>query len=170
MADPPRQAMLPLWTCGTEIMSDNWIGLIPEDPRFVPDAAKQRRARDRFAEIAPHAEEIEIKVSEKVQFYNCGGNFERIRCPSCESEIPVSWWKDRMNEDYDGEGFTLATYATPCCGAGCTLHELVYDWPQGFYRFALDAMNPRIGRMGDADKREFEEILGTKLRIIYRHM
>ena len=34
-------------------MSDNWIALIPKDPRFVPDAAKRRQARDRFAEIAP---------------------------------------------------------------------------------------------------------------------
>jgi hypothetical protein len=31
-------------------MSDNWIALIPADPRFVPDAAKQREARDRFAD------------------------------------------------------------------------------------------------------------------------
>ena len=41
-------------------MSDNWIALVPEDPRFVPDAAKQRRARERFAVIAPEADEIEL--------------------------------------------------------------------------------------------------------------
>jgi hypothetical protein len=150
-------------------MSENWIALVPEDPRFIPDAAKQRRARDRFAEIVPEADEIEIKVSEKVEFFDCGANFERIGCPSCGSDVPVAWWQDRMDEDY-GDGFRLASYATPCCGARCTLHELVYQWPQGFGRFALDAMNPNIGELEDRYKREFEEILGTKLWVIYQHI
>lgn len=150
-------------------MSDNRITLIPEDPRFVPDSAKQRRARDRFAEIAPRADEIEIKVTEKVKFFDCGENFERALCPSCRSEIPVEWWQDRMDEDSD-EGFKLDSYATPCCGNKCTLHELVYEWPQGFGRFALDAMNPDIGELEDKYKREFEGILGTKLRVIYQHI
>jgi hypothetical protein len=151
-------------------MSDNWIALIPEDPRFVPNAAKQRRARDRFFEIAPEADEIEITLSEKVVFFDCGGNFERICCPACGSEIPVAWWHKCMAEDYGDGGFKLATYVTPCCGARRTLHELVYDWPQGFGRFALDAMNPRIGKLEDTYKREFEEILGTTLRVIYQHI
>ncbi len=150
-------------------MSDNWIALIPEDPRFVPDEAKQRQARDRFAEVAPEADEIDIKVSENVRFFDCGGNFERICCPSCGAEIPIAWWQDRMDEDY-AEGFKLAAYATPCCGAACTLHELVYEWPQGFGRFALDAMNPNIGKLEDRHKQEFEDILGTKLRVIYQHI
>ena len=150
-------------------MSDNWIALIPEDPRFVPDAAKQRRARDRFVEIAPEADEIEIKVSEKVEFFDCGANLQRICCPSCRSEISVEWWQDRMDED-SGNGFNLAQYAAPCCGAKITLHELDYEWPQGFGRFALDAMNPKIGKLDDKFKREFEKILGTKLRVIYQHI
>ena len=150
-------------------MSDNWIALIPEDPRFVPEAAKQRQAADRFAEIAPEADEIEIKVSEAVEFFDCGANFERILCPSCRAEVSFAWWQDRMDEDY-GDGFRLATYTTPCCGASCTLHELVYEWPQGFGRFALDAMNPNIGKLEDSYRREFEDILGTKLRVIYQHI
>jgi hypothetical protein len=56
-------------------MSDHWIALIPEDPSCVPDAARQLRPRDRLAEIAPAAAEIEIKVCEKVEFFDCGGNF-----------------------------------------------------------------------------------------------
>jgi hypothetical protein len=147
-------------------MSDNWIALVPENPRFVPKAAQQRRARDRFAEIAPDADEIET-----VQFFDCGANLERIRCPSCGSEISGDWWEERMDEDSDGEdGFKLASYAMPCCGKKHTLHELAYEWPQGFGRFALDAMNPNIGTLEDKYKREFEKILGTKLRVIYQHI
>src|SRR5947207_2367325 len=111
-------------------MSDNWIVLIPEDPYFIPDAEKRSRARDRFAEIAPDADEIEIKVCEKVQFFDCGENFERILCPRCRSVIPVAWWQERMDKDYSN-GFLLAKYATPCCNKLYTMQELVYDWPQG---------------------------------------
>ena len=150
-------------------MSDNWITLVPENPRFVPDAAKQRQARERFAEIAPEADDVDIKVSEKVMFFDCGGNLERVRCPSCGSVIPVEWWHERMDEDHD-DGFKLAAYATPCCRKKATLNELVYEWPQAFGRFALDAMNPNVGTLDDEDKQEIERILGTKLRVIYQRV
>jgi len=150
-------------------MSDNWIALIPEDPRFVPEPARQSRARDRFAEIGPDADEITVQLTDTVQFFDCGANFERVLCPSCRSEIPISWWQERMGQDYDG-GFKLAAYPTPCCAARHTLHDLVYEWPEGFGRFALDAMNPRIGKLQQRYKKELEEILGTKLRVIYRHI
>jgi len=150
-------------------MSDNWIKLIPEDPNFIPEAGKRSQARDRLAEIAPDADEIDIIVFENVEFFDCCANFERILCPRCRSEIPVAWWQQRMDEDYSN-GFMLAKYATPCCKTLHTLHELVYEWPQGFGRFALDAMNPNIEMLEDRYKEEFEEILGTKLRVIYQHI
>lgn len=151
-------------------MSDNWIALIPEDPCYVPDAARQTRARDRFAEIAPDADEVEIKVTDHFEFYDCGTNLERIICPSCGTEIADEWWQDRLDDDSGDEGFKLARYSAPCCNAKHTLHNLIYEWPQGFGRFALDAMNPNIGKLDDEYKTEFEEILGTKLRIIYQHI
>ena len=149
-------------------MSDNWIILIPEDPRFVPQAKKRARARDRFAEIAPAAREIKVKVRETIEFIDCGGNFERVACPSCRSEIPIQWWQERMDEDYE-EGFRLAAYATPCCGAKFTMHQLVYEWPQGFARFSLRALNPNIGKLKEKDREELEAILGVRLRVIYQH-
>ena len=150
-------------------MSDNWIALIPEDPNFVPALEKQSRARKRFAEIAPDADEIKIKVSKRIEFFDCGANFERILCPSCRAEITMKWWQDRMKEDYDN-GFKLVAYPTPCCNSYSTLHHLVYEWPQGFGRFALDAMNPNIGKLEETHRIEFEAILGTKLRVIYQHL
>jgi hypothetical protein len=135
----------------------------------VPDEAKRTRARDRFFEIAPDAEEIEVIVSDKVRFFDCGENFSRVLCPACRSEIPIAWWTARMKEDYN-DGFKLSAYRTPCCGKDFTLHELAYEWPQGFGRFALDAMNANLGRLEDRYKAELEEILGTKLRVIYQHI
>jgi hypothetical protein len=73
-----------------------------------------------------------------------------------------------MDEDYSA-GFKLATYPTPCCGSRHTMHDLVYDWPQGFGRFALRAANANIGKLDQKLQAEFEEILRTKLRVIHRH-
>jgi hypothetical protein len=150
-------------------MSDNWILLIPEDPSFVPEKAKQSLAGDRFSQLAPNADKIEIQIRDRIEFVHAGGNFERILCPACRSDIPIRWWQDRMDEDYSN-GFILSKHASPCCGAIQTLQDLVYVPPQGFGRFTLGAMNPNIGKLDDRYKKEFEEILGTELRVIYRHL
>jgi hypothetical protein len=150
-------------------MSDHYITLVPANPRFVPKAGNQRRARDLYAEIAPDAEAIEIQCSETIQFFDCGENFSQVHCPTCSSEIPMSWWESRMEEDFNG-GFRLAKYSLPCCGTKCTLDELHYDWPQAFGLFALDAMNPNIGELPNSRKQQLEEILGTKLRVIYQNI
>jgi len=110
-----------------------------------------------------------MQVYESVQFFDCGGNFERVVCPACGSEIQNQWWQDRMKEDFAG-GFKLASYVTPCCDAQCTLHEVVYEWPQGFGRFVLEAMNPNMGKLEGSDQQDLEKILGTKLRVIYQHI
>ena len=149
-------------------MSDDWIRLVPDDPRYVPERDLRARAKARFAEIAPAAE-IDVEVSDAVAFFDCGTNFARVRCPSCVAVIPVEWWQAWMDADYDG-GFRLASQALPCCGARHTLNDLIYEWPQAFGRFVIEAMNPNIGALKEEHKREVEGILGTKLRVVYRHI
>lgn len=151
-------------------MSENWIALIPKNPRYVPEPERQSRAKERFAEIAPDADEIAIKLSDNVEFFDCGANFESICCPSCKEELSMEWWGERMDEDYGEEGFRLEKHPTPCCNAEHTLNELSYAWPQGFARFALDAMNPNIGKLNDDSRIELEAILGAELRVIYQHI
>jgi len=148
-------------------MSDHWISLVPEDPRLVPDADRQQRAREYLAKLAPDADEIETVISETIRLFDCGENLERIRCPSCRSDIPTAWWQERMGEDYD-DGFKLAWYPAPCCGARVALNELEYEWPVAFGCFALTAMNPNVGRLDDRHTRELESLLGTSLRVVYR--
>lgn len=151
-------------------MSDNWIKLIPEDPRVIPDPDCQKAALKRFQEIAPDAEEIEIKLTEKITFHDCGANFQRIICPSCNAEMSIDWWEQKMDEDYIDNGFKLDEYTVPCCGAAHTLHDLSYDWPQGMGRFSLEAMNPNIGELNEELKKELEGLLNTKIRVIYQHL
>ena len=150
-------------------MSDNWITIIPEDPYFVPGAASQTAARNWLERLAPDAEEIDIKSSDKVEFFDCGANLERIACPCCFAIISPEWWLQRMEDDRN-DGFKLLEYSTPCCGERRTLHELIYDRPQGFGRFALDVMNPGIGKLSESQARELEEILGCRIRIIHQHL
>jgi hypothetical protein len=108
---------------GGVVMSETWIYLIPDDPRFIPDSSKQELARRRFSEVAPEAKEIELSVGESVKFQDCGANFERICCPSCHTEIPISWWQKCMNEDFDGQGFKVEVYITLAVEQGppCTI-------------------------------------------------
>jgi hypothetical protein len=41
-------------------MSDTWIILIPGDPHYIPTEEQCNRTRDRFEEIAPRNDGIEI--------------------------------------------------------------------------------------------------------------
>jgi len=151
-------------------MSDNWIALIPANPDFVPDSERQNQALQYFWSIAPDADNIQIKQSDHLMFFDCGANLERITCPHCGGEIVVDWWQDQMTEDYEDEFTSLKSYSLPCCGKLSTMAELKYEWPQGFARFGIDAMNPKIGTLPDEEKERFEDILGTPLLTIYQHI
>ncbi len=151
-------------------MSDNWIALIPEDSQFVPAIHRREAARERFAAIAPNADEIKIMVNHRIQFFDCGANLEKIVCPACGEEVSFDWWQERMDEDYKEEGFKLEEYLLPCCGAASTLALLKYHWPQGFARFGIDAMNTGIGEMSEEQRCEFERILETPLLVIYQRI
>ena len=150
-------------------MSDNFVTLIPEDPKYVPTADQQSAAGKHMRELAPDSGEITTETFDTVQFFDCGANFESASCPRCKAQIPQEWWEDQMEADYS-DGFLLAAYDTPCCGKGVNLNELIYNWPQGFSRFAVSAMNPDIGKLSDPQREEFEAILGAKLKVIYSHL
>lgn len=155
-------------------MADYWTILIPEDPHYMPDANQRSRALERFRQLAPVADDLVIHARDSIGFFDCGGQFHSIRCPTCQAEIPVEWWQDRMAEDavsYDGdEGFKLNSYPGPCCNAPHTLNELVYEAPQGFARFAIEAWNPRMAPLAADDLAVLEAIVGARLRVIYRRI
>jgi hypothetical protein len=148
-------------------VSENWIRIIPENPHVVPEEGRQKRALARVREIAPHAAGVFLDMHDRVEFFDCGQNFERVVCPVCDAVLPIKWWQERMDDDY-APGFKLLKYPTPCCRTGHTLHELRYDWPQGFGRFALNVRDPGIRSLTAEQIQEVSEILGTPLRIIYQ--
>ncbi len=75
-----------------------------------------------------------------------------------------------MEADYDGTGFQLIQQRMPCCGARHTLHDLAYEWPLGFSRCDICAMNPGLGKLSDEQRARFEAILGCRVRVIYEHL
>jgi hypothetical protein len=151
-------------------MSDNSVLVLPCDPVMVPDEARLRAAVSYFRSIAPDANDVNMLVSERIVFVDCGSNFERVRCPSCRAVIELRNWRSWMDLDFDGEGFTFAPHSMPCCGAEHLLNELTYEWPQGFSRCQVYAVNPHIGELSDGQRRRFEQILGCPVRVVYRHV
>jgi hypothetical protein len=74
-----------------------------------------------------------------------------------------------MSDDFtEAAGFRLSPILPSCCRTSTTLNKLLYDWPQGFSRYRLSAMN--VGAtVTDEAVRTLEVALGCELRTI-RHM
>ncbi len=147
-------------------MSDHFTSFIPTDPRFVPSKKAQRAAAALLEELAPNAEEVSSEVDDNVAFRDCGENFERVSCPQCSADIALDVWQEWMSEDWSkASGFRLAAITAPCCKATTSLNELAYDWPQGFSRYVLKAMN--VGdALPDDSVSKLETALGCTLRTV----
>ena len=150
-------------------MSDNWLILIPTSPEYVPSKDAQERAVALFKKIAPEADEIEVQLSDRPRLIDCCANLNKINCPSCRQELAIDWWSDWMSLEY-GQGFPLKPAVLPCCGSVRSLADLLYDWPQGFACFSIEAMNPNIQDLPEAVEREFEAIMGCGVRKIWQHL
>jgi len=144
--------------------------LIPEDPEFVPDPQRQRRAEDKLRAMAPQANEISSRTFAAVQCHDCGQNFERIACPHCGTGISIDWWGAAMDRDWEEAGFNLRSHDLPCCANAATLHDLKYYFPQGFGRYVLAAMNPDIGDLSRVQRQDLESVIGRELRVVLSHL
>lgn len=150
-------------------MSDNWIIVIPEEVAHVPAEDAQERAIALFRRIAPQADEVKKEVSPQARFIDCGANLSRIICPHCGAELEMDWWQDLMDEESEA-GFPIRVVSLPCCGRPGSLQTLGYDWPQGFARFSVEAMNPGIPDLSEEQLAEFGRTLGCPVRKIIQHL
>lgn len=112
---------------------------------------------------------MSAEVSERNRFIDCGENLERIACPNCAREIEITFWQEWMDREAE-EDFPLNVVALPCCGTKKNLAELEYDWPQGFSRFSIEAMNPNIADLTAETVKQFELVLGCKLRKVLQRL
>jgi len=79
----------------------------------------------------------------------------------------MDWWSDSMSDDFSADrSFKLQTFGLPCCGAARRLHDLKYEWPMGFARFAVKVRDG-IGRVPSDYLAAMEAAAGCRLRVIY---
>jgi hypothetical protein len=151
-------------------MSNNYLHLIPTDPAFVPDSHDQSAALAALKAALPNADQIFDEVTDRIAFRDCGANFECVRCPNCETLIPLDIWQSWMDADCDqASGFRLAYLVMPCCKFRATLNELIYDFSQGFSCYALSTLNACTEITSDT-LAVLEKTLGCRRRIIRQHI
>jgi hypothetical protein len=150
-------------------MSDSYITLVPDDPRYVPSDAQISNAATLAGRLMPRASVVSPQINSGIRLFDAGSNFESVHCPGCGKKVSIDWWHETLDADEGEDGFALAQHRMPCCGSSFTLNQLTYDWPQAFGRFGLEIMNPNIGRLSGDVVAQFEKVLGSTLRVIYAH-
>jgi hypothetical protein len=154
-------------------MSDTYIRLTPTDLRWQPSAAAAAEAvtyvARLFAGPGDAVERVESKFYDKVTLIDAGENTERITCPRCAGDIDLDWWYGVISER--GIHFDSLDVDVPCCGARLALNTLQCDWPVGYARFEVSAMNATRA-MYQLDARELDDvakILGHPVTQILAH-
>ncbi|MCX7922003.1 MAG: hypothetical protein N3B21_08340 [Clostridia bacterium] len=148
-------------------MSDCILKIIPNAPMFVPSLQAINSLREIEIDIFSHADGVEHKIYEHIEFIDQGSNFERIICPICSSEISMDWWQDSMDRAYTSM-FVCLDIETPCCKKACNLNSLKYEESAGFSKIAIEVLNPKE----NIKKNEFylvEKMLGCSLRKIWAY-
>ena len=125
-------------------MSDGYIRVIPTDLEWQPTPEAAAAAASYVARLfsGPSAdvEDVDYEFYDRVTLIDAGENTTRITCSHCDGDIEVDWLFDLIEQN--GESFDSLNVAVPCCGVVVALHTLRYDWPVGFARFEVSAMNP----------------------------
>ncbi|MET7427031.1 hypothetical protein [Dactylosporangium sp. NPDC005555] len=154
-------------------MSDGYIRLIPTDREWQPTqenaAAATAYVARLFSGPEDDVEEVEHEFYDRITVIDAGENTTRISCPNCDGDIDVYWFFDLLEEN--GESFDSLNVSVPCCGAVVALDSLRYDWPVGFARFEVCAMNPSRARY-ELDAEELDELaalLGHPIAQILAH-
>jgi hypothetical protein len=136
-------------------VSDFAIRVIPTDPRWQPtDGAAMAVAAyvtELFAGPGDDVEQVEHTFYDRVTLIDAGENTTRINCSRCDGEISIGWFSETVAADHAGSDDLDAR--VPCCGAVVSLTTLRCDWPVGFARFEVAAMNAtRAAYELDADE------------------
>jgi len=174
-------------------MSDNYLRIIPINPDFVPTEEAQIDAYRQFGCLAYgkplpefHLQTISDKDGELVRaghrdwcllmrvfdqphFIDNGCNLERVSCPLCGALLTFEFWHEELDKasNHHFTHFTDLRCTLACCGASVSLNDLDYEWPVGFARFELEALEGR--RLVSEEISQLEQIIGCSLRQIMAH-
>jgi hypothetical protein len=154
-------------------VSDDYIRLIPTDPRWQPAraaaAAATAYAAGLFSRPGSSADQVRHEFFDSVTFVDSGVNTASVRCPSCASALELDQVYDVIGERHPD--LTDLDMRVPCCGAVVSLNDLDYDWAVGFARFEITIRNGTRDRyeLDDAELTEAAQLLGHPLRQVLAH-
>ena len=147
-------------------MSATLLKLIPVNPEYVPKKIFQEYGKLYLNKIFSN-EEIIFSTTNNVNFVDQGENFDTVSCNLCKQIIEIAFWQTKMDKSYERH-FTDLTFITECCYELTSLNDLVYDYPAGFSCFIISIRNPII-EITERQIVNLENLLGTKLRLIWAH-
>ena len=154
-------------------VSDGYIRLIPTDKWWQPTAGGATAATTYVAQLfsgpEDDVEEVEAEFYDQVTLIDAGENTTRISCSNCNRDVDVHWFFDLIEEN--GESFANLDVRVPCCGHVVALDSLRYDWPVGFARFEVSAMNPTRAQyeLDDVELAEVAALLRHPVTQILAH-
>lgn len=142
-------------------MSDGYIRLIPTDkwwqPNAEPAAAAAIYVAQLFSGPEDNVEVVESKFYDRVTLIDAGANTTEITCSNCGGDIGPGWFFDLI--EAKGVAFSNLDVEVPCCKAVVAPDSLHYEWPVGFARFEICAMNPTRAEY-ELDGAELVEVAG----------
>lgn len=150
-------------------MSDTILYVIPSDPYWQPSQTASVRTAALMEELCPNGgAELEVHWHDTPAFVNAGPNLETISCPRCGKQLDIrEWWMPRMDEAYDGSGFSNLAVRVPCCDAETTLNDLVYDGTCGFARFEFKMWNPNRDDLTNEELTSISDLIGKRVRQVW---
>jgi hypothetical protein len=149
-------------------VSDNWLQFVPIDPNWQPTLEAADRAVALLTTMADDPDAVEASFKDSVEFVYAWSNWSGVKCPSCGTDLE-EWWWEALGKAHEDSGFNDLNVVAPCCGAPTSLNDLDFEWPVGFGRFVLEAMNPGF-IPSEEQERELAECLGVKLRVVWRRL
>ena len=100
-----------------------------------------------------------------IEFIDQGENFDKVSCNLCGQEIVIEHWQNAMDEAFE-RGFIDLDFITLCCHKKTSLNDLTYEMTAGFAKFVMTIIDA-TNEIEEKDINNLEEILGTKLKIIW---
>jgi hypothetical protein len=156
-ADP----MMPAASVILDIVSDDYIRLIPADKNWqpTPEAAASAEAyvAGLFSGPDDYVWEGSSEFYAQVTLIDAGGLTTQITCPLCGGDV-TGWGFGLLAEYRESTGTREGT--VPCCGVTVPLDTLRYDAPVGFARFQVRAMNPFRDGQWELDAGELSRVAG----------
>ena len=148
-------------------MSDVFYRLIPLEVGVIPEKVNESLILDILKNYDIDSECVRINSTPNIEFIDCGGNLESIKCNHCGTDLSEVWG-DLMDQAFTTK-FKDRSIRLNCCGTESTLDALSYHFDVGFSRFVIEVMNPSKSidnRIVD----EVGEVIGLDLKCIIAHL